>query len=116
MKTETELCDLECVPCRGGVPPLTPEEADALLQKLGGGWKNVDNHHLTKSFDFPDFATALTFVNHVGEVAEAEGHHPDLALSWGKVVVDIWTHKIDGLSESDFILAAKVDRAHEKMG
>ncbi len=70
----------------------------------------MDEHHLAKSFLFPDFKTALAFVNRVGEVAEQEGHHPDLALSWGRVDVRIYTHKIDGLTESDFILAAKIDR------
>lgn len=110
---ECDISDLaarHCVPCRGGVPPLTPEESAALLEKLGGGWSDVNHHHLHKSFDFPDFRTALAFVNRIGEIAEAEGHHPDLALSWGKVVVDIWTHKIDGLSESDFVLAAKIEQ------
>ena len=73
------------------------------------GWKVVDGHHLWKSFAFPDFRTALDFVNRAGAVAEAEGHHPDLFLSWGKADVKIWTHKIDGLTESDFVLAAKID-------
>ena len=83
------------------------------LQKLGEqvpGWRVVDQHHLWKSFAFPDFRTALEFVNRVGATAEAEGHHPDLLLAWGKVDIKIWTHKVDGLTESDFILAAKIDR------
>jgi 4a-hydroxytetrahydrobiopterin dehydratase len=73
-------------------------------------WGVVDGHHLDRVFNFPDFRTALAFVNRVGEIAEAEGHHPDLWLAWGKVEVKIWTHKIDGLTESDFVLAAKIDR------
>ena len=99
-----------CVPCRGGVPPLKGAE----LQKLSSqvpDWKVIDEHHITKNFLFPDFKTALDFVNRVGAVAEAEGHHPDIVLAWGRVDVKTYTHKIDGLTESDFILAAKVDQA-----
>jgi 4a-hydroxytetrahydrobiopterin dehydratase len=77
---------------------------------LGGGWSVVDEHHLHKVFSFPDFATALAFTNKVGELAESEGHHPDILLSWGRVEIEIFTHKIDGLTESDFILAARIDR------
>ena len=104
----TKLAAKHCVPCKGGVPPLEGEA----LEKLKGqvpGWQVVGGHHLLKQFDFPDFKTALEFVNRVGAVAEAEGHHPDLYLAWGKVEVKIWTHKIDGLTESDFILASKVE-------
>jgi 4a-hydroxytetrahydrobiopterin dehydratase len=104
-----ELAEKRCVPCRGGVPPLKPEEI-ANLQRQVAGWQVVDNHHLSKSYAFPDFVTALAFVNRAGAVAEQEGHHPDLYLSWGKVEIRIWTHKINGLTESDFILAAKIDR------
>ena len=104
-----ELAEKRCVPCRGGVPPLKREEL-ARLQPQVPGWEVVDDHHLSKSCKFPDFLTALAFVNRVGEVAEQEGHHPDIYLSWGKVEIRIWTHKINGLTESDFILAAKIDR------
>jgi 4a-hydroxytetrahydrobiopterin dehydratase len=103
------LADKHCVPCRGGVPPLAGDE----LRKFAGdlpGWQVVDGHHIARSFTFPDFASALEFVNRVGAVAEQEGHHPDLCLSWGKVDVKTYTHKINGLAESDFILAAKIDR------
>lgn len=103
------LADKHCVPCRGGVPPLRDAELDRLVQQVPG-WEAVQGHHLVKSFAFPDFRSALEFVNRAGAVAEEEGHHPDLYLSWGRVEVRIWTHKIDGLTESDFILAAKIDQ------
>ncbi len=97
-----------CVPCQGGTPPLRHEQMLPLLDQLHG-WEVADHHHLVRQYDFPDFATALAFVNRIGDVAEREGHHPDLALSWGKVGVQLWTHKANGLTESDFILAAKID-------
>ena len=109
-----ESCDLtkrECVPCRGGVPPLETPEIETLLGQLGpNGWRAVDGHHLEKEYPVPDFVSALAFVNRVGELAEREGHHPDVHLAWGKVRLTIWTHKIDGLTESDFVLAAKIER------
>ncbi|MEO8592967.1 MAG: 4a-hydroxytetrahydrobiopterin dehydratase [Candidatus Solibacter sp.] len=101
-----------CVPCRGGVPPMQAAEISTLLGQLPG-WQAAAGHHLQKTFTFPDFAKALDFVNRAGAIAEAEGHHPDLLLSWGKVEVKIWTHKINGLTESDFILAAKIDELHQ---
>jgi 4a-hydroxytetrahydrobiopterin dehydratase len=107
-----QSCDLasrQCVPCRGGVPPLAAEQIEPLLAQLSG-WSVVAGHHLSKSYSFEDFASALAFVNRVGEVAERNGHHPDVALAWGRVRLDLWTHKIDGLSESDFVLAAKCDQ------
>jgi 4a-hydroxytetrahydrobiopterin dehydratase len=106
----SELAQKECVPCKGGVPPLKGVELSELLDKLGGGWQVVDEHQLEKEYRFKDFRSALTFTNKVGELAETQGHHPDIHLSWGKVRLTIWTHKIGGLTESDFILAAKVDR------
>ena len=105
------LAEKHCVPCRGGVPALKGAEMEALHAQVPG-WQVVDEHHLLKTFTFPDFRSALAFVNRVGEVAEAEGHHPDLYLAWGKVEVKTWTHKIDGLTESDFILAAKIDQQY----
>lgn len=102
------LADKHCVPCRGGVPPLKGEQLEQMKAQVAG-WQVVAEHHLAKTFTFPDFRTALDFVNRAGAIAEQEGHHPDLYLSWGKVEVKTWTHKIDGLTESDFILAAKID-------
>ena len=102
------LAEKHCVPCRGGVPPLKGDEL-LKMQTQVSGWTVVDEHHLLKDYSFPDFKTALEFVNQVGAIAEAEGHHPDLYLAWGKVQVKTWTHKINGLTESDFILAAKID-------
>lgn len=104
----SELSAKQCVPCQGGVPALTGDEIKPLLGQLDG-WEVVNDHHLVKNHTFPDFAQALAFVNRVGDLAEQQGHHPDIYLAWGKVRVEIWTHKIDGLTESDFILAAKID-------
>jgi 4a-hydroxytetrahydrobiopterin dehydratase len=105
----SELATKECVPCRGGIPPLRGADIDKLKQQLNG-WLVVDEHHLTKTYPFEDFASALAFVNRVGAVAEEQGHHPDVFLAWGRVRLEIFTHKVDGLTESDFILAAKADR------
>ena len=105
------LAGEKCEPCRGGVPPLQGDALRELVDTIGGGWKVIGEHHLEKEFAFPDFATALAFTNEIGAIAEDEGHHPDIYLSWGKVRVTIWTHKIDGLTRSDFVLAAKIDRA-----
>jgi 4a-hydroxytetrahydrobiopterin dehydratase len=104
-----ELATKTCVPCRGGVPPLAGKELDE-LQKQVPGWKVVDGHHISREFKFPDFRQALAFVNRVGETAEEQGHHPDIFFTWGKAEITLWTHKINGLTESDFIMAAKIDR------
>ena len=104
-----DLAERECVPCRGGVPPLKGEEIEKLLQQLEG-WQVIDEHHLQKIYCFKDFRDSLEFVNRMGNLAEQQGHHPDICFGWGKAEVTIWTHKIDGLSESDFVLAAKIDR------
>jgi 4a-hydroxytetrahydrobiopterin dehydratase len=105
----TDLASKHCIPCRGGVPPLAGKDLERLAEQVPG-WRVVDGHHITKTFKFPDFRQALSFVNKVGNVAEEEGHHPDILLSWGKAEVTTWTHAINGLTESDFILAAKIDR------
>jgi 4a-hydroxytetrahydrobiopterin dehydratase len=104
------LADLECVPCKGGVAPLDPAACAALLERLGGGWELTEGaRRLVKTYTFRNFAEGLEFVNRVGAVAESQKHHPDIYLAWGRVRVGIWTHKIDGLTESDFIFAAKCD-------
>jgi 4a-hydroxytetrahydrobiopterin dehydratase len=106
-----DLAERHCVPCHGGTPVLHPDEQHRLLGKLEG-WHIVNAHHLSKHFTFPDFRTALTFVDRIGAVAEQEGHHPELELAWGKVEIRLWTHASGGLTENDFILAAKVDALH----
>lgn len=103
-----DLALKRCAPCRGDVPPLDAGAIEPLLAQLEG-WTCVDDHHLSKRYAFVNFLAALEFVNRVGAVAESQGHHPDLGLGWGWATVTIWTHKIDGLTESDFILAAKCD-------
>lgn len=109
------LADRACVPCRGGVPPLTAEQIAPLHAQLEG-WNVVDLHHLEKRFTLKNFVQALDLVNRIGAIAEEQNHHPDLFLAWGRVDVKIWTHKINGLTESDFIFAAKCDRAASGMG
>lgn len=106
------LADQQCVPCKGGTPPLTREEIAPLRTQVPD-WEVVDDHHLTRNYRLKDFAEAIQLVNRIAEVAEAQGHHPDLRVAWGKVGVDLWTHKIDGLTSSDFIMAAKIDRLYE---
>lgn len=104
-----DLASRECVPCRSGVPPMTADEIKA-LRPQSHGWKVVRNHHLMKWYKFVNFLAAQRFVARVGRLAERQGHHPDICFGWGYVELKIWTHKIGGLSESDFILAAKIDR------
>jgi 4a-hydroxytetrahydrobiopterin dehydratase len=105
----TELANKTCTPCRGGVAPLAGQELEALAKQVPQ-WKVVNGHHITRVFTFPDFQQALAFVNKAGAIAEEQGHHPDILLSWGKAEITTWTHSINGLSESDFILAAKIDK------
>lgn len=109
MNSSCDLSKKRCIPCRGGVPPLKGELLAELQCQLNKDWKIVDEHHLEREFVFKNFQEALAFTNKIGEIAEQEDHHPDILLSYGKVKVLLWTHKIDGLSESDFILAAKYD-------
>jgi 4a-hydroxytetrahydrobiopterin dehydratase len=103
------LASKQCVPCRGGIPPLAGRDLENLAKQVPQ-WRVVDAHRITRVFAFPDFRQALAFVNKVGELAEQQGHHPDILLGWGKAEITTWTHKINGLTESDFILAAKIDR------
>ena len=105
-----ELANRVCVPCKGGIPPLKGKELKALQNQLGNGWNVINEHHLKKKWKFDDFESALNFTNKIGTLAEDQGHHPDIYLAWGKVEIKMWTHKISGLTESDFILAAKIDR------
>jgi 4a-hydroxytetrahydrobiopterin dehydratase len=103
------LSQKDCVPCRGGVPPLTHQEIEPLLAQLSG-WQVKDGKKLVKSYKLQDFKEALTLANKIGALAEEQGHHPDLLVRWGELSIELWTHKIDGLTESDFILAAKIDK------
>ena len=105
----SDLAAKTCVPCKGGVPPLKGEQLQSLAKQVSQ-WQVTHEHHLTRNFAFPDFRQALDFVNHVGAIAEEQGHHPNILLTWGRAEITIWTHKIDGLTESDFILAAKIDQ------
>lgn len=112
MSEQEDLSSKACVPCRGGVPPLTAEERAPLLEQVPE-WDVVDGHHLVRNFQFDDFQKALAFTNEAGRIAEEQGHHPEITVGWGHAEVAIWTHKIDGLTESDFILAAKFDKIFE---
>lgn len=110
------LIGKKCVACEGGVPPLSGAALEPYLKEVNGPdasvgvkWEVVEEKKIRKEFTFPDFKSALAFVNKVGGIAESEGHHPDIQLGWGRVVVELWTHAIGGLSENDFILAAKID-------
>lgn len=104
----SELAKKTCTPCRGDVPPLKGADLRGFQDQLGEGWSIVDEHHLERTFKFKNFAEALAFTNKVGELAETEDHHPDIHLAWGQVKITLWTHKIGGLSENDFIMAAKI--------
>ncbi len=106
----SELAKKNCVPCKGGVPPLKGDAIKPLQAQLDG-WEVIEEHHLRKTYKFKDFVQALAFVNRVGAIAEEQGHHPDMHLTWGSVRIEIWTHKINGLTESDFVFAAKADEA-----
>jgi len=105
----SDLARLECKPCKGGIPPMAEPELSTWIDRLGGGWQIVEGHHLEKAYKFKDFRQALAFTNRVGELSESVGHHPDIHLAWGKVRLTVWTHKIGGLSETDFVFAAKCD-------
>jgi 4a-hydroxytetrahydrobiopterin dehydratase len=107
------LAEGRCVPCEGGVPRLDAGRVNALMAEIPG-WEAPEGHHLHRIFRFPDFKQGLDFVNRAGEIAEREGHHPDLLLAWGRVEVTIFTHSIDGLSENDFVLAAKLGQLYTK--
>lgn len=109
----SKLASRDCVPCRGGVPPLKGGEIQKLLSQLPG-WEVVNEHHLSKAYKFANFSEAQSFVQGIGDLAEEQGHHPDICFGWGRAEITIWTHKIDGLTESDFILAAKIDELERR--
>ena len=106
----SDLAAKRCEPCEGGVPPLDEDEQSSLLVQLADGWSVIDGHHLEREWSFTDFVSALEFTNAAGAICEEQGHHADFEVGWGRVKAMIWTHKIDGLTESDFVLAAKFDR------
>jgi len=106
----SDLAAKRCVPCEGGVPPLDDDAQAGLLVQLADGWNVIEGHHLLREWSFPDFVSALEFTNTAGAICEEQGHHADFEVGWGRVKAMIWTHKIDGLTESDFVLAAKFDR------
>lgn len=115
MTDETPLAEQSCVPCRGGVPPLEADAVNRLLQKLRGDWQINEAGHLAVKYGFENFVQAMDFANTIGQIAESEQHHPDITVRWGACEVEIWTHKINGLTESDFVLAAKIERAHSRL-
>ena len=108
-----ELAEKQCVPCKGGVSPLTGSELAPLADEIPT-WEVVEDHHLDRNYTFENFQKALDFTNQIGELAEEQGHHPDIYLAWGRVGVKLWTHKIDGLTESDFVMAAKIEKLFEE--
>jgi len=110
----SQLADRRCVPCRGGTPPLTADEIAPLRAQLEDGWQVEEGIRLVRTFTFKDFLEAVHFVNAIAPVAEEEGHHPNLWVRWGEVQVLLWTHKIDGLTESDFVMAAKIERLYHQ--
>jgi 4a-hydroxytetrahydrobiopterin dehydratase len=111
-----ELAARRCVPCRGDTPPLRGAPLATLIEQLGGGWRVEGEHHLEKQFRFRDFAGALAFANEIGALADEQSHHPDLHVAWGRLGITLFTHVIGGLSESDFVLAAKIDRLFAARG
>lgn len=104
----SDLADRKCVPCKSGTAPLKGAAVQNLARQVPQ-WRVVDEHHLEREWRFKDFAQALAFVNRVGALAEQEGHHPEITFTWGRAAVRIWTHSVGGLSEADFVLAAKID-------
>lgn len=110
----TDLLSKKCIPCSIGSEPLKKEEIEEYFMDLKEGWAVIEDKYIEKTYKFKDFKGALDFTNQIGELAEKEGHHPDIFLSWGKVVIKLWTHKIKGLHENDFVLAAKIDELNIK--
>jgi 4a-hydroxytetrahydrobiopterin dehydratase len=106
----TELAQQECAPCKGEISPLKGEDLSRYSRLISANWHVVNDHHLERTYKFKNFREALDFTNQVGELAEKQNHHPDIYLAWGQVKLTLWTHKIDGLTEGDFVFAAKVDK------
>jgi 4a-hydroxytetrahydrobiopterin dehydratase len=105
----SDLAKMECKPCSGNTPPLKGDALKQMQSRLGGGWQVLDEKRLERTYKFPDFRKALEFVNRVGEIAEKQNHHPDMYFTWGEARIQLSTHSIHGLSEGDFILAAKIN-------
>ena len=114
MTDSCALADRVCEPCRGDIPPMDDESAAAMLKELGGGWVINESGHLERLYNFGNFIEAMGFANRIGDIAEEAGHLPDLYVAWGKCGIEIWTHKIDGLADADFILAAKASRIYDE--
>ena len=112
MSTQS-LAQQECKPCKGDVPPLRGDELKKMQEQLEGGWQVIDEHHLEKEFTFDKYDGSVAFTNKVAEIAKKQNHHPDILLTYGKVKVTVYTHKIDGLTESDFVFAAKAEEAYK---
>lgn len=111
-------CDLaknKCIPCKGGVPPLKGEALAPLIEELGSTWSCIDEHHLEREYKVKGYGPAVEYANVVAGIADEQDHHPDILFTWGLVKVTIWTHKIDGLTESDFYFAAKCEEAFNEM-
>ena len=106
---KSDLAKKECKACEAGTPPLKGDALKQMQNRLNGGWQVLDEGRLEKQFKFPDFRRALEFVNRVGEIAEEQNHHPDIYFTWGQARIQIWTHAVHGLTENDFILAARID-------
>jgi 4a-hydroxytetrahydrobiopterin dehydratase len=109
MSGADRLADRSCVPCRGGVPPVTGAELESLRGQVSPAWTVVNGHHLVREFKVSNFRKALDLASRIGEIAEQQRHHPDLLVAWGRLTVTLYTHAIDGLHENDFILAARID-------
>ena len=112
---DMELLEKKCIPCSIGEDPLTTEQIQENMKQLEEGWEVIEDKKIKRQFKFKDFKSALDFVVKIGDIAESEGHHPDLCLGWGKVEVEFMTHKIQGLHENDFIMAAKTDKNHREL-
>jgi 4a-hydroxytetrahydrobiopterin dehydratase len=110
MTGRQSLAERRCKPCKGNMPPMKGEDLARYRKELGDGWNVIGEHHLEKAFKLKDWHEAVALTDRIAELADQEDHHPDIVLSYGKVKVTLWTHKIDGLSENDFILAAKIDK------